>query len=179
MPDVFISYGHLDNTVRDRDIGLWMNDFHQNLASSIGTYLGEAPEIFRDTSIGGLHILADTIPAKLSQTLIFLVVSTPRWHKSDWCRKELEMFLDMHGNPPVIKNTTKQRILKVCKTPYPRNKQHEAIAKLSVDYKFYDKDEFTEKFHEFDRAGRDHEKYFRLIEEVAQEIANALEELKS
>src|SRR5262245_26358121 len=80
--DIFISYGHMDNGSG------WVTALHDRLLERVPEILGEPVRIWRDRKLNGAEALWEVIEERLSRTALCLSVVTPRYVKSDACKRE-------------------------------------------------------------------------------------------
>jgi TIR domain len=173
--DVFISYGHLDN-----DPGtLWVKKLHHRLQDRLPQILGENVSIWRDEKLEGVDMLWETLRGKVAQSALFLTVLTPRYVKSEACRKEADWFVECIKRSPSPTIEKMARILRVQKTRYKDEEPASLREFETLGFRFYDEDEFTSHFAEYsadkdaDPAG--FQKFYRKSEDLAQAIAQLLE----
>ncbi len=92
MPGIFISYAHIDNEpLVDGGAG-WVSSLHKVLEKRLAMLLGERPEIWRDRELRGHDFFDQTIAEHIESAAIFVSMLTPRYVRSDYCRKELDTF---------------------------------------------------------------------------------------
>src|SRR5271170_3777135 len=91
--DLFISYSHLDN----QDDTPWVTRLHRDLERRLTQYLGSAVAIWRDSRLQGNEFLSPAIEEQLRNVAVMVSVVSPRYFLSDWCRRELQGFLDAAG----------------------------------------------------------------------------------
>ena len=175
--DVFISYAHVDNETLAAGQDGWVSLLHERLRKRLRQLLGEEVKIWRDPKLQGNDEFADTLVIRMSTAGILLSVLSPRYLKSDWCRKELDKFLHeaKHGVGLTINN--KSRIFKVVKTHIPRE-QHPPELGGTLGYEFYEYDEATGRAKEF-RTDLDDRKYWDKFEDLAQDISQQIISLRS
>ncbi|HEX2488547.1 MAG TPA: toll/interleukin-1 receptor domain-containing protein, partial [Blastocatellia bacterium] len=87
--DVFISYAHVDNETLAVGQDGWISLLHERLRIRLPQLLGEEVKIWRDPKLQGNDEFADTLVIRVSKAGVLLSVLSPRYIKSDWCRKEL------------------------------------------------------------------------------------------
>jgi hypothetical protein len=91
--DVFVSYAHADDDADADEIG-WVGELVKRVGTRLRQILGPKPRVYIDTQLTmGQHVpeaLLQTIRA--SRTL--LLILSPSYCRSEWCRLELERFLD-------------------------------------------------------------------------------------
>src|ERR1700742_944533 len=96
--DVFISYAHADNVAlsgTDVKEG-WVTTFASNLNKLLSRKLTSDASIWMDhRELTGYTPLSPAIMNALRETATFVVVVSPRYLASDWCRREREGFFKL------------------------------------------------------------------------------------
>lgn len=100
--DVFISYAHVNNkergykSVLDDGVSFgWVDAFCERLSVAIENQL-DGVEIWRDKrKIDGADLFDNKIKAALESSLIFVALTSRRYLKSQYCRREAETFCEM------------------------------------------------------------------------------------
>ena len=90
MPDIFISYAHIDNEPFGEERSRWVTEFAENLRKRLGMVAGEAAELWRDPRLQGNDAIWPTIEGALAEALALVSVISPRYVKSDSCLREIE-----------------------------------------------------------------------------------------
>lgn len=172
---VFISYAHIDNASLSGTTGGWIDALHDRLKKRLAMLLGKELEIWRDSKLTGHDIFNETILIKLSQSALLLSVLSPRYIQSDPCCSELRDFLQVAVENGGVRFGDKHRVLKVIKTYVPRELHPEELKDV-LGYEFYERDATSGHFREFDYEVLPHkdQRYFNLLDELAQDIAKAL-----
>ncbi len=174
--DLFISYAHLDNEPLLEGEPGWVSDFHSILEKRLGMLLGQRPRIWRDPELRGNQYFDQTIAHGCENAALFVSILTPRYVRSDYCRKELAGFCERAGGRLQIED--RSRLVKVIKTPVALDGQPPPMDKL-LGYEFYRIDPETRQLHEFRvRSPEDRERYLVSLEDLAEEIKEALELLQ-
>ena len=93
MTDVFISYAHLDNVPFGEEQKRWVDDFHRDLATRLQHLRRTPVSIWRDPKLLGNDVFGAEIEERVKDASVLLVVLSPPYSESEWCRKELELFL--------------------------------------------------------------------------------------
>lgn len=181
--DIFISYAHLDNERALKGQEGWISSFHHALEVRVGQLLGRPPRIWRDPKLDGNDVFSDAITEQLPEVAVLVTVLSPRYLKSEWCRKEVVTFWQACGatGGPVI--GTKCRVLKVIKTPVPET---EGLADLKpilqplLGYSFFKLERDSGRAREFDPAlGPDAlSEYWMRLDDLAQDIAALLAKMR-
>ena len=117
--DVFISYTHLDNQPLIEGQKGWISCFYSLLKVRLGELLGREPNIWFDKKLRAGDELTGEIKSKLQKAKTLLPIVTPRYLKSEWCKKELHGFLKSAENNIGACIGNKSRIFKVIKTYVP------------------------------------------------------------
>ncbi len=178
--DIFISYTHVDNQPLLAGEDGWITKFHYSLEKRLPQLLGEAAKIWRDPKLKGNDYLSDTLQTQFPKTAILIAVLSPRYVKSEWCLREIEEFAKAAENSEGLKINNKSRCIKVVKTPLPREKQPSQLQGL-LGYDFFEIEQATGKLREFrqDNPPNKDQKYWDKFEDLAQEIQQFLEMMKS
>jgi TIR domain/Domain of unknown function (DUF4062) len=173
--DIFISYGHLDNDPES----LWVKKLHHRLQDRLPQILGEDVSIWRDEKLNGVDMLWETLRDRVAQSALFLTVLTPRYVKSEACKKEADWFVECIKRSPNPTVEKMARIVRVQKTRYKDEEPASLREFETLGFRFYDEDEFTHNFSEYsadkdaDPAG--FQKFYRKTDDLAQAIAQLLE----
>src|SRR5262249_31528415 len=98
--DVFISYAHVDNEPIDPAKGGWVSVFIQNLSRYLAKQLGRREAFsnwYDQQNLQGNHPITD-IPGLVKRSQLFLAVLSPGYMASDFCKLELDAFIQHHGS---------------------------------------------------------------------------------
>lgn len=90
--EIFISYAHLDDLSPVEGRPGWVSNLHRALEIRVAQLLGEKARIWRDPKLQGNDYFSDTLLQLLPKSEVLLSVFSPRYGKSEWCRRELEEF---------------------------------------------------------------------------------------
>ena len=174
--DIFISYAWADNeppsgatAPEDR----WVWQFERALSAALRSKLGTPSQVWIDRRAMRIN---DLVPAVLTEELqrsrLLLVLMSPSWRSSTWCRQELETFLEQHRGTP-----TQEGVFVVEIEPVAREKWHERIRALGA-FQFYkplSKGTGTVRLgHPLPNPLQDRDFYNDIVA-VAHDIATALE----
>jgi hypothetical protein len=138
--DIFISYSHVDNLVPDPSRDGWVDQFRQNLETSLGQLVGQpdAVKIWYDSNLRPGQIFDEVRAALLKDSAIFLAVTSPDYVESDYCREELRSFHEEIANDalsPMMDNEARVFNVLVSDAPHS-NWPPEFGSRLG--YNFYD-----------------------------------------
>jgi hypothetical protein len=179
MNDVFISYAHIDDQALTEGQKGWISQFHRTLEVRLGQLLGQEPRVWRDPKLQGSDVFDEALIQQFSESKVLVSVLTPRYVKSEWCRRELEEFMKVAGEAGGIRVQNKSRVFKVVKTPVPPDEMPPKLAELFsrlLGFEFYEVDSETGRLHEYDEsfgpAAKQH--YFERVYDLAQEICQVL-----
>lgn len=89
--DVFVSYAHSDD-IPER----WVTTLVRNLQESLASRLGRADaySIWMDRNLIPSHPIPNAITENLERSSTLLVVLSPAYLNSEWCRREANHFLE-------------------------------------------------------------------------------------
>src|SRR5215831_16956127 len=109
--DVFISYTHADNQP-DRQ-GPWVERFECDLQSRLEVVSGKSIDIWWDKKLGAADLFNDAIRTELENSALLVVILSPSYFNSDYCRRERESFYARTAGDGAAGN--KSRVVKVAK----------------------------------------------------------------
>lgn len=93
--DVFVSYAHIDNEPLVGAAEGWVTTLVRNLETVLRQKLGDRErrlDVWMDHELAGNRPFAGDIQGALERTATLLVIMSPGYLSSDWCRKERETF---------------------------------------------------------------------------------------
>jgi TIR domain len=104
-PDIFISYAHVDDEPDPAfsDRPGWVTTLVRCLEKRLAKKLGrvDSYDIWRDAKLPGHVDLTPDIIGHLRDAAVLLLVLSPAYLASEWCRRELELFHDaLRGRKP-------------------------------------------------------------------------------
>lgn len=178
--DVFISYAHLDNQTLSKERTGWIALLHKALEMRLGQLMGEEPCIWRDPKLQGNDLLDDEITDRLANAATMVSVLTPRYLKSESCRKEINAFISAAQKSQGLFLNNKSRIFKVVKTPTPLE-EHPAELQPLLGYEFFEIDTEKQRPREFDpiyNPGIEPE-YMAKMDDLAYDICDLLKMIKA
>jgi hypothetical protein len=179
--EIFISYAHLDNESAFEGQNGWINDFHRALEVRVAQLLGRKPAVWRDPKLTGNDIFSDTICEQLPVTAVLVTVLSPRYVKSEWCRREFHSFYQACAESTGVSLGNKSRVFKVVKTPISQTGDEDLQPLLQplLGYEFFRVDPQSGHFHELDLAFGPEAKadYWLRLDDLAQDIASLLDSM--
>lgn len=93
--DVFISYAHRDNQpiLHGDSARGWVSNFDEILRNLLTRELGRDARIWRDPSIDTGEYFWDKIKGNLLKSKAFILILSPSYINSEWCRNEFDTFI--------------------------------------------------------------------------------------
>ena len=166
--DVFISYAHVDNEALLEDQDGWIAVLHRVLEKRLSQLLGRVANVWWDRRrLNGNVYFDDTIATACENTTVMVSVISPRYLKSDYCRKEVEHFSATRG----VKIGDRSRIFSCIKTPVARDALFPQLAG-KLGYEFYRGSKDEGYFREYDVYNPELKPLFMsALEELAQDVA--------
>jgi len=169
---IFISYAHLDN--QDG----WVNTLHEKLAPQIEFYLGAKAEIWRDKKLKGNDDFSEEILEQVKQVALLISVLSPRYIRSEWCRKEAEEFCRAAQQSGGIEVKHKFRFFKIYQLPLDSLHDLPEVFSRGLGYPFYQPLNNTIIRLEPAKYGPEIDVAFNIgIAGLAQQIAETIEVL--
>jgi hypothetical protein len=175
--DIFISYAHNDNQALIEGQRGWVDVFHQALERRLQVHLGAKPAIWRDPRLQGNEYFADTLVEQIPRVAILISILSPSYINSEWCRREMQMFSRIATDTGGMRLGNKARIFKVEKINVPLDK-HPAELQGMTGYQFYYMDDHRARELSAE-SGAHAIDYWQRIDDVAQDIATLLLEMKT
>ena len=174
--DIFISYAHLDDETPSETQEGWISHFHKCLEFRVSQLFGAKPRIWRDLKLQGNDVFGDEIVDQFPKVAFLISVLSPRYLKSDWCRKEVTAFWKAAEQSGGTRLGNKSRVFKVVKTPVPIE-EHPPEIQDTLDYEFFRQDATSGIPTEFDLLmNPDSEKEFwAKLNDLARDITELLQ----
>lgn len=141
---VFISYAHIDNLPLSEEQQGWISRFHNTLEVFLSQRLGGKARIWRDQKLQGNDIFGDEIVDAFRDTALFFSILTPRYIRSDWCKREVQEFCQYAEKTEGLVLENKSRVFKVIKTPVDWDTAERLlppVVRQSLGYEFFVQDE--------------------------------------
>jgi hypothetical protein len=135
----FISYAHIDNEALEPDQPGWVTRFHDALRTRLKQQLGDTEvRIWRDIKLAGNDEFAEEIVTQFPRTALLVSVVTPRYVKSEWCKKEVARFIDAAERSGGLRVGNKLRVVKVVKTPVGPITELPEVFQRTIGVAFYE-----------------------------------------
>lgn len=168
--DLFISYAHVD----DAPVfgAKWVSALLQDLRNLLAQKMGrrEAFSIWWDeTDLRGNHAVTPEIRATLQQSATLLLVLSPSYIASQWCRQEKDSFFEVLGGQP------QGRVFVVEKQVLDEDQSRPAELDDLKKYHFWYRDEHDQVRTLSLREPEPHTTtYTRLVDDLATDISRQL-----
>lgn len=151
--DIFISYAHIDNEpITSQDPG-WVRSFYELLQTRLRQLMGGDASIWFDPSLAGNSVFGDEISNALKQVKALVSIVSPRYVKSDWCKRELKEFYAAAPGKQGVRIGDLSRVIKVVKTPVDPTEIDEAlirdIMETSIGFAFFEVDQASSRIREY------------------------------
>ena len=172
--DIFLSYAHVDDWVSNNPPG-WVTTFRNRLEGRLVQLLGkrDAVEIWMDHDMNYADGVTDQIMRVLDDTAILLVVLSPGYAASEWCKKEKNKFLESAAS----RSGTQIMIVERERYEDDRDPTLELIPDRKK-FEFWQRDE-TGRSRILGPPVRENQLYFDRIDDVSQELAKTLKRLRA
>jgi WD40 repeat protein len=178
-PDIFISYAKSDDDRHSgEDVG-WIDRLVRELRMEMKSFVARDVSIWFDSAIEGDAAFADQVKEKLSRARILVVVISPRYLHSEWARRELKAF----AGGGISARDVQSRIFVIEKISVPPDEIPAEIRNIKR-YRFHESDPSQPgRSRELRPLGPDGSPgpdapyYYKLIDELARDIAKHLVEL--
>ncbi len=177
--DVFISYAQIDNQRLDEGLKGWVETLHERLRIRLEQLTGEAVRVWRDRSLQGNDIFAESLVEHLTKAAVLVSVLSPRYVKSEWCMRELREFCDHAESHLGLNVGDKSRVFKVLKLHVPLE-EHPPQLRGSLGYEFFEYDRERERAREFSpdvTPARDI-RYWEKLEDLAYDITQTFKTMR-
>ena len=183
MNDVFISYAHIDDQPMMEGQRGWISQFHRSLEVRMGQLLGQELKIWRDPKLQGSDLFDEALARQFSDSKVLVSVLTPRYVRSEWCRRELEEFVRTATGQGGLTADNRSRVFKVVKTPVAPQEIPPSMAGLFarlIGFDFYELDSETGRLRAFDETlgAVMRQRFFERIYDLAHEICAVLKTIE-
>ncbi|MCP4656252.1 MAG: TIR domain-containing protein [bacterium] len=173
--DIFISYAHIDNQTFQEGQQGWIASLHRALELRVAQLSGQPLKIWRDPKLQGNDAFADRLVAEVPKTALLVSVLSPRYLRSEWCRRELDTFITGSETTGGLRIRDKSRVFKVVKTPIPLAGQSPVLQQL-LGYEFYLLDPETGRPTELNPDEPEIRRhYWAKLDDLAHDICQMLE----
>lgn len=175
---VFISYTHVDNRPFGPDELRWVSHLHEQLTNRVQQVFGAEVSVWRDEKLQGNDIFGEALIDRLSNVAVLVSVCSPRYVRSEWCRRELDEFVRAAEAGDGVQLGTKSRVFKVLKTPVQLEDLPQALVPV-LGYEFYEESPDEHHVREFllNPNVEERWKFYARVDDLAQDIAALLREI--
>jgi len=167
--DIFISYGHADNSEG------WVDNFEKRLGNRL-RHFGRNAEIaiWRDHKLSGADIFTEKIYKHIKSSALLISILSPNGVESNWCQQERQRFEQAAPSTGGFRlGDHAIRALKVVKTPLDGD-GHRQVFSETLGYEFY-RPLPTGRFVEFHPGTPE---FDLKLDELAQEVWDLLRRLR-
>jgi hypothetical protein len=174
--DVFVSYAHLDNQKDRKGADGWTSSLVNALRVKLSEILGSGEvDVWMDQRMRGNDPLDEGIMEEVRDSATLLVIKSPSYTESHWCRFEFEVFLAEASH----KISDSRRIFVVERLPIAAEKVPAGLQNLA-GYRFYQHDEHASpRPLSIDEPVFNPKLYGTHLAKVATDLAEKLTQLKS
>lgn len=174
--DIFISYAHVDDQLLPGTSEGWISTLVGCLKTRLSQKLGRSDSfaLWMDHDLKGMQPVTSQILDKVRQTAVLIVIPSPGYLASSWCRHERDAFLG------IVDERGSRRVLLV---------EREQVADADLPRAFKDLKGF--RFWVQERAGKAprvlgsprpdpaDQEYYALIDDLSEEIAVELRRFRT
>lgn len=176
--DVYISYAHIDNKPLSPDLKGWVSQLEESLRIRLAQLTGRGVAIWRDRKLQGNDVLSATIEEQLQRVGVFVVVLTPAYLQSEWCLREVGLFLRTAEKRRPLTTGNKSMIFKVLRAPVQREMEPSAL-QSTLGYRFYREDkESSVRGLSLLAQGRAKREFLETLDDLAHDISAVLKEMR-
>ena len=173
--DAFISYAHLDNVELIEGRKGWVANLYRALDIRLAQLLGNDARVWWDEKLQGNDDFPLALVGKCTRFAALVAVVSPRYVRSEWTLRELQMFCTAAERQGGLRIGDKARVFKVLKTPVPLD-EHPIELQSLLGYEFFKIDPDSGKIRELDEIfGNDAQREFWLkLDDLAHDLADTL-----
>ena len=113
--DIFISYTHLDNASAGQNASGWVDTFHTLFKLNLEPHLGAPVNLMRDSRIKGDDFFDPLCIEQVENSALLITIVSPGYLNSNWCKRELQAFIDKANQASGLNVGHTSRIYKVLK----------------------------------------------------------------
>lgn len=171
--DVFVSYAHIDDQALTEGQQGWISSLHRALEVRLAQLLGKDARVWRDPQLQGNDVFPDRLVKGLPKVGVLVSVLSPRYVNSEWCQRELSVFLSAAAATGGARIGDKLRVFKVVKTPIPREEQP-AELQSTLGYEFFTVEQANGRQRELVPTKDSEGLYWIKLDDLAHDIADLL-----
>jgi hypothetical protein len=172
--DVFVNFTRFDNQPKAADGEGWVSRFSRDLGMRLRVMLGEEPSVFRAERLLDSDNFAVELANTVQNSAVLVVVLTPRYVRSQWCREEFRLFLESAGQTGGVFLEHTARYFKVLPGPVSPQELSPELRAV-VGYEFFElaSDGIAREFDP-QHEGEFQRKYYEALNRLAQDIVDVL-----
>lgn len=175
--DVFVSYAHVDNCKFGESTG-WVETLVELLREALPQKLGRSEaNIWRDPCLSGSEPFSEALQDAVTGSATLLVILSKNYLSSEWCRKELELFLESAAH----NGGAKGRLFLVRLDALQHQDWPDAFEGL-LGHQFYEQANVDARLHTLGTLAADDPdklQYFQQLDDLRGELAKKLLQLKA
>ena len=176
--DLFVSYGHIDDSPVGEGKRGFVSRFHTDLQRRLNQYLGAEVKIWRDNGLAGNSEFPDEIERNLKSAAAWIPVLSPRFLSSSWCQREQGIFLKAVEGTGGLKIGTRSRIFKVVTTLVELRALPETLQQvLGYEFGRYDENGRWREY-DYDPSPEAEKLYLAKVDDLAYDLHLLLKELR-
>jgi hypothetical protein len=169
--DIFVSYAHVDNEPLAGPDTQWVTNLLTGLKPMLGQQLGRADaySLWMDYELRGNEPTTPDILRQLQDTALLLLILSPGYLASEWCCRELNLFIDRVGK-------ASGRVFIVEREPVARP---EALQDIP-GYRFWvPNDSGYPRIMGVPKPNHEDIAYYQRLDELARDLAEKLKDFKA
>ena len=175
--DLFVSYAHVDNQERipGNELSAWVATFADQLKIVLGQKLGRADwgDSWRDPRLRGNEPITPEIEHAVRNSAILVAVLSEGYLESEWCQRELDLFLESRGGPEGANG----RLFVVALSEIDRARWPDVFGDL-LGYKFFAKEDGRARTLAVPVLDPKEQLYFTRLDDLSTDLADRLKKLK-
>jgi len=173
--DIFVSYAHVDDISISSSQRGWVTELVKNLEYLLVRQIGRADaySIWMDYQLAGNRPFTDALVENVRQSATLLIVLSPGYLTSEWCRKEQNEFLEAIKS----RQYNRSRIFIVETQSMDAERRPTALADL-LGYRFWAKGETDhDRMLGWPSPNREDTEYWDIIERLASDLVATLKNI--
>lgn len=174
--DIFVSYAHVDDEPFRRGEKGWVTTLIDGLRKRLAQKLGtrDGFDLWMDNRLAGYEPVTPQLLQKVRQSATLVVIWSPAYLASAWCRRERDTFLG------VVDERRGRRVFLVEREPLDIAKRPPELADLS-EFRFWvrDREGKAARILGFPQPSYDDLEYFNRLEDLVSDIVDELMRMRS
>ncbi len=169
--DIFVSYAHVDNEPLAGPETRWVTNLITGLKPLLGQKLGRADaySLWMDYELRGHEALTPHILEQLQDAALLLLILSPGYLASEWCRRELSSFVARAGKDA-------GRLFVIEREPLERPEELRDI----LGYKFWVRNAaHAPRTLGVPKVSYDEFEFYQRLDELARHIVDKLRQLRA